>query len=167
MSKEFNTLNGYEVADAFARKEIEAINNSGIQDFTEDENNAGCIYRMVNGEKEWLNPPMLDGVAYRTTRRYFGKPIYVQSINFGSLPASGQSEFKVGASGDDIDKILTLDIKAYNSTNTQYAYKFPFLDTNGNVWGAVRKTGIRTFNFYAIKDMSGYTATVYIEYTIA
>lgn len=41
---------------------------------------------------EWVNPPLNLGVEYRTTERYQGKPVYVQSINFGTLPnASSKS----------------------------------------------------------------------------
>lgn len=35
---------------------------------------------------EWINPPTLLGVEYRTTERYNGKPVYVKAINFGALP---------------------------------------------------------------------------------
>lgn len=35
---------------------------------------------------EWVNPPMQLGVEYRTTERYLGKPVYVQAVNFGTLP---------------------------------------------------------------------------------
>ena len=41
---------------------------------------------------EWSNPPLQVGVEYRTVERYGGKPVYVQSINFGALPnASSKS----------------------------------------------------------------------------
>ena len=35
---------------------------------------------------EWLNPPMLFGVEYRTTERYLGKPVYRKAITLGNLP---------------------------------------------------------------------------------
>lgn len=35
---------------------------------------------------EWVNPPMVMGVEYRTTERYLGKPVYTQIINCGSMP---------------------------------------------------------------------------------
>lgn len=34
---------------------------------------------------EWVNPPMILGVEYRTTERYQGKPVYVQAVNFGAI----------------------------------------------------------------------------------
>ena len=45
----------------------------------------GCYYRTVDGVVEWLNPPMLLGVEYRTTERYLGKPVYKKLIEFPSL----------------------------------------------------------------------------------
>ena len=43
-------------------------------------------YNGVWGEWEYINPPMVLGVEYRTTERWNGKPIYVTLVNFGALP---------------------------------------------------------------------------------
>lgn len=37
-------------------------------------------------EWEWVNPPMLPGVEYRTTERWEGKAVYSQYFDFGYLP---------------------------------------------------------------------------------
>ena len=47
----------------------------------EDSDNSGCYYRMVNGEKEWLNPPLKQEVEYRTTERMDGYAVY-KSLKF-------------------------------------------------------------------------------------
>ena len=49
----------------------------------------GCYYRTVDGVVEWVNPPMLIGVEYRTTERYNSKPVYCQLVSFGTLSNSG------------------------------------------------------------------------------
>lgn len=54
-------------------------------DVIEDTENQGCYYRMVNGEKEWFNPPMTQFVEYRTTERFLNKPVY--TMTFGCLKA--------------------------------------------------------------------------------
>lgn len=36
----------------------------------------GCYYRMVDGEQEWINPPMVCGAKYRTTERFEGAAVY-------------------------------------------------------------------------------------------
>ena len=39
-------------------------------------------YRMVNGEKEWLNPPMNGWEEYRTAERWMGKPVYTKLASY-------------------------------------------------------------------------------------
>lgn len=55
---------------------------------------SGCYYRMVDGEQEWLNPPMIKGEEYRTTERFevnvevngevkpVVKPVYVKYFTY-------------------------------------------------------------------------------------
>ena len=50
--------------------------NSGI--FTDD--HLQGLYRIVNGEKEWLSPPMVGGREYRTVERIDGFPVYKKLI---------------------------------------------------------------------------------------
>ena len=52
----------------------------------------GCYYRMVNGEKEWRNPPMVDGQDYRTSERCDGKAVYVTGIKFSGLPTTAEED---------------------------------------------------------------------------
>lgn len=41
---------------------------------------------------EWINPPTLLGVEYRTTERYSGKPVYAKAVNIGKLFSSYDSK---------------------------------------------------------------------------
>ena len=52
-----------------------------------------CYYRMVDGEKEWINPPMVSGVEYRTMERYLGKPVRTKVINCGVVAKGGTLTF--------------------------------------------------------------------------
>ena len=56
-----------------------------------------CYYRMVDGEKEWLNPPMEDGIEYRTTERFSGKPVYTMSVNGGKMPYNNYKDISFSA----------------------------------------------------------------------
>lgn len=47
---------------------------------------AGCYYRMVGGEREWINPPMVLGVEYRTTERLDKLVVYTKMTSFGEMP---------------------------------------------------------------------------------
>lgn len=53
----------------------------------------------VFGEWEWINPPMVVGVEYRTTERYQGKPVYAKCVNFGSLPNNTTKDITWSESG--------------------------------------------------------------------
>ena len=43
------------------------------------------------GEWEWVNPPMLEGVEYRTTERWNGKAVYTTLVDCGLIPSDGSS----------------------------------------------------------------------------
>ena len=68
----------------------------GAAPATEDPNNPGCYYRMNNGVQEWINPPGITGVEYRTTERWQGKPVYQKLVNFGYAPNSSSSSVSHG-----------------------------------------------------------------------
>ena len=55
---------------------------------------------------EWVNPPMLLGVEYRTTERHQGMPVYKKLVYFGVL---SQDEKLVSVSVANIDKLLRID----------------------------------------------------------
>lgn len=75
-----DTVNGYaylQNADTNAYLEMMFKNRLPA---TEDTDNPGCYYRMVGGEKEYINPPMKSGVEYRTTERFAGDPVYAMLV---------------------------------------------------------------------------------------
>ena len=58
-----------------------------------------CIRLKENGvysEWEWVNPPMLLGVEYRTTERWNGKPVYTSLVNVGAYQESGMRNANTG-----------------------------------------------------------------------
>ena len=91
----------------------------------EDATYAGCYYRMVGGEKEWINPPMFSGVEYLTTDRYEGSLVYRQRRNLHGLPSNSN---KVVELGIDCRKIIRSTIIA---TNNNLLLSLPFMDNDG------------------------------------
>lgn len=81
----------------------------GAAPATEDATYPGCYYRMVNGEKEWINPPLVAGVEYRTTERYTGKPVYTKLIDCGTSADNKSIQFNV-------TKTKLIDIKVVIGT---------------------------------------------------
>jgi len=59
--------------------------NLGVAPAIESQEHLGCYYRIVNNETEWINPPMMTNVEYRTTERYSGEPVYIKKL-FYSYP---------------------------------------------------------------------------------
>ena len=60
------------------------------------------------GPWEWVNPPMVLGVEYRTTERYLGKPVYVQAVNFGALP-NAATKTVIWATADEVSAVLSVE----------------------------------------------------------
>ena len=58
------------------------------------------IIRTKTGDtiiEEWVNPPMIPDVEYRTTKRHNGKVVFTQLIDFGALPSNGQKNLDISA----------------------------------------------------------------------
>lgn len=55
----------------------------GAAPATESADYPGCFYRTVEGRQEWLNPPLVVGKEYATTRRYLGKVVYSRLVDLG------------------------------------------------------------------------------------
>lgn len=51
---------------------------------------------------EWVNPPMVLGVEYRTTKRYDGHVVYTQMISCGKGPASGGANYYLNLNTNNI-----------------------------------------------------------------
>ena len=90
---------------------------------------------------EWVNPPMVPGVEYRTTERWQDKPVYTMLIDIGETPV-GTPEQKT-----DKEIILTvngitrvIDYKIYlNSDNKDhpgliYTFTLPDGENRFNSW---------------------------------
>ena len=73
--------------------------------------NIAAVRMMLSGtwgEWEWVNPPMVLGVEYRTTERWNGKPVYAKGITLGYI--GGSTSVAHGAS---VDMPIHLDV--YNN----------------------------------------------------
>ena len=85
----------------------------------EDTSYPGCYYRMAGSVKEWINPPMVPGVEYRTTDRFNGVPVYTKLIS---------TSFSQGNSSTVVDVNIPHGIINFGrivSIDTTLAYVFP------------------------------------------
>lgn len=71
----------------------------------------GSIQKIKNGGTwkpwEWVNPPMLIGVEYRTTERYLGKPVYAQLFSVGACSAGSSVNLYKSVGTLNTDKIVS------------------------------------------------------------
>lgn len=107
-----------------------------------------------NNPWEWVNPPMYLGVEYRTTERYLGKPVYVNLVDFGTLPNATRKIVK-----HNIPNVSTV-ISVYGSAHDQAIVVGAF---------GAEVTGINADNtniiIWTSADLSNYIAYVAIKYT--
>ena len=103
---------------------------------------------------EYLNPPLVLGVEYRTTERYLGKPVYCKLVNFGALPNATQKVVK-----HNIPNVSSV-ISVYGSAQDQAI--------GVGAFGA-QVTGINADNtnvaIWTSADLSNYSAYVAMKYT--
>lgn len=110
------------------------------------------------GEWEWVNPPMVIGVEYRTTERWNGKPVYRKLVSF-NLAAATSSGFVVphGISGF---KRLVRQVGTFDPT-----FPLPYIHNGNTTWvSEVNATNIVVGNTGQVWDTS-YTWHFDIYYT--
>lgn len=100
---------------------------------------------------EWTNPPLAQGVEYRTTERYLGKPVYCKLVNFGKLPNNAIKEV------------------AHDISNLQYAVSVSGESNGDNLIGNMYITyvnvGGANIRIKTNADRSNVNAAVLIKYT--
>ena len=62
---------------------------------------------------EWENPNLDVGIEYRTTERYFGKPVYAQLVNFGGLPSATSKGVVVTTPTGLIEQFISRDVQGH------------------------------------------------------
>lgn len=88
---------------------------------------------MVDGVKEWINPPLVIGEEYRTTERHEGKPVYAKMISCGAAPQTSQKSIAHNSANA---RIIKCSIFAEDGT------VFPYISSTGN-----RVEGYATANY--------------------
>lgn len=88
----------------------------------------GCYYRTASGGVEWVNPPGVPGVEYRTTERYNGNPVYTKVVSCGTLDVgSWKTQDYTGATG------IVLRYSGFCGGTAIPFNPFPVADPNNNI----------------------------------
>ena len=127
--------------------------NLGVAPAIESEEYPSCYYRIVNNETEWINPPMLAGIEYRTTERHLGKPVYVEVITIPSIEGYDSVSVQGVANniGESIDVSGNVTLSVYNAEED--VTTSIILAVNGkNSIEASRQISTDTWEFYGTYD---------------
>lgn len=109
-------MNGNRITDLPEPTDATDVATKGYVDAlaVEDADNPGCFYHMVDGEKEWINPPLYDGTEYRTTERFDGKPVYSKYIYYkGTEDVDGGvgTIYKIPHGVSDIYQLRSIEVQ--------------------------------------------------------
>lgn len=151
-----------EILDGF----WEPYNLSIYDTIREDKDNPGCFYRPGIGtsNKEWINPPAIPGVEYRTAERHNGKPVYQFVIYDPILPITP------GVTSIDTNMNL-LDIISVSGVvrnkTLGHTYPTPFYYDGDSVPAFIinKMTVDGWVSFTTTKSMSNHEAYIMIKYT--
>lgn len=122
----------------------------------------GCYYRLIKslGDdtiREWVNPPMVLGVEYRTTERWNGKVVYAVNI------AQGKS-----ASGTTVvdTTITATDIVRVGGAMGRFGNPFIHNTSSYSIWGTAQVSdgNIRT-QIHAGSNATGLDCNIHVWYT--
>lgn len=142
-------------------KSLQTINGKGLIDanFIADTTHTGCFYRLVDGKKEWINPPMAYGTEYLTTERCNSKAVYAQAISLGAMPNTSTKTIATGLAGISV---ASFDGFVINASGT--VYEFPYTNSSGlcaySYFSSDGTLGVKT-----LMDASGCTAYFVLKYT--
>ena len=124
----------------------------------ESPNYPGCYYRTVDGETEWINPPMVSGVEYRTAERYMGLVVYAKLVDFGYLPNASSASVTITGAGIAYPVRASLLIGGSRTgQGTAIGDGYPYISEF--------HTGNDAINIATNADMSASYARVEIYYT--
>lgn len=135
----------------------------------ESADHPGCYFRTVDGETEWLNPPMDEaGKEYRTAKRHKGKVVYAIHIPCTTLPNNTNTFISYAAFPDIYDsassKSKMTEIVGYKATAGVFAIPARWYEQSAErmIDVIVATWGINVTTNYDASGLSGYFT---IEYT--
>lgn len=129
------------------------------------EDSTGCMFyrHQVSGEWqpwEWVNPRLVDGVEYRTTERWNGKPVYTATFNIGALPNASTKTAAV--QGKWATSVIRYDLVVNNGSNFRN-----YQHVSGLSEVLVRADGTQSIymKITTTSNLSAQTATAQVWYT--
>lgn len=139
------------------------IEDVGIVKTLESAEYPGCYYRIVNGEDEWINPPMIADVEYRTTERYAGDPVYVKRVEMSELPLAGEQKLYLYSAS----RANPIRFEGYIVTAKDgYCRNLPYINAMGIIQATMLITGFNisvSAHNYDLSSDSGWAIVYYTK----
>ena len=140
----------------------------------ESEEYPGCFYRVLNDVEYWINPPMMDGVEYRTTKRFNNKVVYTKKLVVtGTFDESTHS---IGRGVKNVSEIVDLKCMITNAEAKGY-HALPYYAQDSSSGTVILRAvsecvfdtrlGYHTVWFHEVSSCQGYGGYFIIEYTKA
>jgi hypothetical protein len=117
--------------------------------------------RVVNGVEEWVNPPMMIGVEYRTTERYDGKAVYAKLVDFGTLPNATSKMAAYCGTGST----GAVSVKALLSDGCVLGEGYGKDTRYSSAYGVYIDNTLYNVQITAESDFSGLSAKILVKYT--
>lgn len=111
-------------------------------------------------EEEWANPPMLDGVEYRTTMRFDGKVVYAKAVSCGSLP---NNTSKTVATNITYAKIVGVESIVKSADGV--VGSMPYVSTSFSILARYNVNASGSISVVTSADMTKYSAIFKLYYT--
>lgn len=115
------------------------VNGSCCQEIIDTSDSSlrgGKIQRTLYGstvyEWEWVNPPMLPGVEYRTTERYNGLPVYTKLVDFGAVPSNTYKSIDARNAGET-KRVHIFDVRGIASIQDYGTVSLPYSEGASSV----------------------------------
>ena len=137
-------------------------NNTIVQYALSDGQDEYCVRaKTANGWQswEWVNPPMITGVEYRTTERYNGKPVYVKIVDCGKMPSATTITIDPGV--ENILYRISVGAMMYYSIDDTWTLPLNNGTHDASCWFNNKGINVRS----AQTGLSAYTCYATIKYT--
>ena len=113
---------------------------------------------------EWINPPLIPGVEYRTVERFNGNPVYIKALSCGAMPSANSSKQVKTEFTKSITSVVDYGGWMSVSGSTPASLPYDFSDTN------YAKLGVsynRVIIFSGSTDLTAYNQSfVWFKYTV-
>ena len=133
--------------------------------YSEALNYPGCFYREVDGEDEFMNPPLTPGQA-RSVKRFNGYPVYIAVANVPNLASKGET---IRVNMKNFARVVGLSVLFCKNDNGEITnvYPNPWVDIDG-VYATARivdKSVLEIKSGNMDVDYSQYSAICVVEVT--